>query len=159
MHQKILVFPTLVGYSVHNLKRTGDPKFVHLCSDIIRMYSLTVYFLNFRMGCRTTFNHFTVLHLLSVWDLIARYNIPMQTKGSYLNLITSGSNIRKVTLIIPSKAEFLLFHYYTLAGLCRIRSSNFRNTCPPEKRYLPCLNSARRLSNEYYVLNFKNMQW
>jgi len=29
-------------------------------------------FINFRMGCCTTVNHFTDLHLLSVWDLIAR---------------------------------------------------------------------------------------
>jgi hypothetical protein len=67
-----LEFPTLVSYSVHILKRTGDPNLVDSCSDPIRMYSLTMYLLNFKMGCRTTINHFTALHLLSVCDLIAR---------------------------------------------------------------------------------------
>jgi len=72
MHQKISEFPTLDSYSVLKLKRTGDLKFVDLCSDMIRMYSLTVYLLISRMGYCTTVNHFTTLLLLSVWDLIAR---------------------------------------------------------------------------------------
>jgi len=134
-------------------------KFVDWCSDMIRMYSQTVYLLNFRMGCCTTINHFTALHLLSVWDLIARQNIPMPTKGSCLNIITSGSNIWTATSITPSKAEFILFLYYTSAGLHRIRSSNFRSVCPPENRYPPSLRGARRPNNGYHVLNLKNMQW
>ena len=72
MHQKILEFPNLDSYSVHRLKRTGDTKLVDWRSDMIRMYSLTVYLPNFRMDCRTTVNHFTALHLLSIWDLIAK---------------------------------------------------------------------------------------
>src|SRR5882757_2334639 len=56
----------------------------------------------------------------------------MPTKGSCLNLITFGSNIRTVTSITPSKAEFLLFLYYTSAGLHQIRSSNFTSACPLE---------------------------
>jgi hypothetical protein len=83
----------------------------------------------------------------------------MPTKGSCLNLITSGFNIPKVTSITPSKAEFLLFLYYTVGGFHRIRSSNDRSACPPGKRYLPFLHGARRLSNGYYILKFKNMQW
>jgi len=72
MHQKISEFQTLYSYSVHKLKRTGDTKLVDWCLDVIRMYSFTVCVLNFKMGCRTTVNHFTALHRLSVWDLIAR---------------------------------------------------------------------------------------
>jgi len=72
MNQKISEFPTLDSYSVHKLKTTGDTKLVDWCSDTIRMYSLTVYSLNFTIGYRTTINHFTALHLLSFWDFIAR---------------------------------------------------------------------------------------
>jgi len=55
-------------------------------------------------------------------------------KGSCLMLITSGSSIRKVkrmTSITPSKDEFIVFLYYTSAGLHRIRSSNVRSPCLP----------------------------
>jgi hypothetical protein len=45
-----LEFPTLVSYSVQKLKRTKDMKLVDWCSYMIRMYSLTIYFLHFRMG-------------------------------------------------------------------------------------------------------------
>jgi len=84
----------------------------------------------------------------------------MPTNQLYLNLITSRSNIWKVTLIImPSTAGFNLFLYYTFAGLRWIRSCNLWSTCSPEKWYLPFLNTARRLSNGYYILKFKNMQW
>jgi len=41
-------------------------KFVDWRSDMIRIYSLTVYLLHSRMGCRTTINRFTALYLLSV---------------------------------------------------------------------------------------------
>jgi len=81
----------------------------------------------------------------------------MPTNGSCLNLITSGSNIPKVTSIAPSKAKFLLFLYDTLAGLRPIRSSHFTSVCLLEKQYLPFLKAGRRLSNGYYVLKFKNM--
>ena len=111
MHQNISEFPTLDTYSALKLKRTGDKKYVDSCSDMIRMYSLTIYSLNSRMGCYTTVNHFTTLLLLRVWDWIARWNIPMPTKGSCLQLITSGSSIRKVkrmTSITPSTNEFLV---------------------------------------------------
>ena len=111
------------------------------------------------MGCCTSVNHFTALHLLSIWDLIERWNIWMPTKGSCLNLITSGSNIRTVTLITPSKAELLLLLYYSSAGLHWIRSSNFRSACLLENRYPPSLRGARRPNNGYYVLNLKNMRW
>jgi len=83
----------------------------------------------------------------------------MPTKGSCLNLITSGSNIRTVTSITPSKAEFVLFLYYTLAGLHQIRSSNFGSTCPSETRYQPVLKGVGRLNDVYYVLKFRNIQW
>jgi len=112
MHQNISECPTLDSYSALNLKRTGDPKFVDLCSDMIRMSSLTVYVLNSRMCCCTRVNHFTTILRLSVWDLIARQNIPMPTKGLCLKIITSGSGIRKVkrmTSITPPGEEFLLF--------------------------------------------------
>jgi len=162
MHQKTSEFPTLDSYSARKLKRAGDTKLVDSCSDTIRMYSLTVYLLHSRMGCCITVNHFTTLLLLSVGDLIARLNIPMPTKGSCLNLITSGSSIRKVkrmTSITPSKHEFLLFLYYTSAGPHRITSSNFRSTCHLGKHYWPFLRGARWLNNGYYVLLLKNMRW
>jgi len=159
MHQKILEFATLDSYSVHKLKTTWDTKFVDLYSEMIRMYLLTVYLLNFRMGCCTTINHCTTLHLLSIWDLIEMWNIAMPTTGSCLNLVTSGSNEQRVTTITPSKALFRLLLYYTLTGLCWIKSSKFTSPCPPEKLYPPFLNGARRLNNGYYVLKSKNMQW
>jgi len=74
MHQNIMEFPTLDSYSGHKLKRTGDTKLVDWCSDMIRMYSLTVYLSDFSMDCRTTINHFTAQHLLTIWDLISVNN-------------------------------------------------------------------------------------
>jgi len=136
MHQKMSDFPTLDSHSVHKLMRTRHMKLVHRCLDMIRIYSLTVCVLNFRMGCWTTVNYVTALYLLIVWDLIASLNIPMQTKGSCLNLISSGFNVWRVkgmTSISSSKAEFLLSLYYTLAGLHRLRSSNVRSAYQPEK--------------------------
>jgi hypothetical protein len=115
------------------------------------------------MGCCRTASHFTALHQLSIWNLIARQNISMPTKGSCLKLITSGPRIRKVkrmTLITPSMDEFLLFLYYTTAGLHQIGSSNFRCACKPPKQYRLFLTCARRLNNGYYILKSKNMrQW
>jgi len=110
------------------------------------------------MGCCTTVNHFPAPHLLSVWDLIARYNIPMPTKGSCLNLITSGSNIRKLTSIKPSNAVSLLFLYYTWAGLNRITSSDSRSACHQEKWYRPFLRGVRRPNNGYCILKLKNLR-
>lgn len=65
----------------------------------------------------------------------------------------------KVTLITPSKAEFILFLYHALAGLCKIRSSNLRSLCLCEIQYWPFPPGAWRLNNGYWVLRFKNMQW
>jgi len=72
MHQKILEFQHLDSYFAHQLKRTWDSTLVDLSSDMIRMYSLTVYLLQFRMGSCTTVNDFTTLLLLSVYNSIAR---------------------------------------------------------------------------------------
>jgi len=162
MQQKISEFPTLESYSKSKWKRNRDPKFVDLCSDMIRMHSFTVYLLNSRMGCCTTINHLTTLHLLSVWDLIARYNIPMPNKGSCLKLIISGSNIRKVkrmTSIAPCNDELHLFLSYTSAGLHRIRSFNFRSSCQPAKQYRHFLRGAKRPNNGYHILKLKNTWW
>ena len=144
---------------MHKLKRSGDTKFVDWYSDMIRMYSSIVYLLYIRMGCRTTVNHFTPLHLLSVWDLITRQDIRMPTKESYLNLITSMFNIWKVTSITPSKAEFRLLLNYSLVGLHWIRSSNVSSTGPRETQCRFFLTGAIRLNNGYYIVKFKNMQW
>jgi len=152
MHQKILEFRTFDSYSGLTLRRAGDTKLGDSCSDMIRMYSLRVYVLSCRMGCCTTVNDFTTLLQLSVWDLIARLHLPMPTKGSCLKLIPSGFSICKVkrmTLITPSKNRFLLFLYYTSAGLHQIKSSNFRSTCKSGKEYWPFLRGARRLNNGY----------
>jgi hypothetical protein len=160
MHYKISEFPPLDSYSALKLKMTGDLKFVDLCSDMIRMYSLTVYLLNSRMGCCTTVNHFTILLLLSIWDMIARSNKSMPTKGSCLNLITSGSRILKVkrmTSITPSKDEFLLFLYYASAGLHQIRSSNFKSFCQPVMQYRCFPKGAKCPNTGYYILKLKNM--
>jgi len=159
MFQKILKIATLGSYSVHKLKRTGDTKFVDWCMDMFRMHSNTVYLLNFRMSCCTTVNHLTALHLLSICYWIARENLPMPIKWSCQNLITSGSNLRTVTLITPSKAEFHLFLYYTLDGHYWISSSNFRSAYPPDKRYRPFLGGATWVMKGYYVLKLKNMRW
>ena len=60
------------------------------------------------------------------------------TKGSCLKFITSGSSIGKlkgITSITLSEDEFLIFLYYTAAGLYHIRSSNFRSGCQLERHY------------------------
>jgi hypothetical protein len=144
------------------VKRAEDTKLVDRCSDTIRMYSLTVYLFNSRRGCWITIKHFTTLLLLSIWDLIARYNIPMPTKESCLKLITSGSSICKVmrmTSISRSNDKFLLFLYFTSAALNRIRSSNFRSALKLVKHYRPFLTGARRHNDGYYLLKLKNMRW
>jgi len=158
MHQNISEFPTLDSNSVLKCKKTGDTKLVDWCSDLIRMYSLTIYLVNFWMGCHTIIKDFTPIHLLSIWDLIATYNLPMPTKGLGLNLTTSGSNIQKVNSRTPSEAEFLLFLCYTRARFPRIGSSNFRTACPSEKQYWPFQNNARKPNNGYYICKFRNMQ-
>jgi len=111
------------------------------------------------MGCCTTINLVTALHLLSIWNLIGWSNKPIPSKGSRLNLLTSGSNIQTVTSITPSKAKFLLFLYCTVPGLNWIRSFNVRSICQPEKRYWPELNWPRWLNNGYYMLKLEKMRW
>jgi len=79
-----------------------------------------------------------------------------------MKLIPSGSSIHKVkriTSTTPSKVEFLVFLYYTSAGLHPIRSSNFWSACQPGKQYRPFLKGARSLSNEYYIRTLKNRRW
>jgi len=83
----------------------------------------------------------------------------MATKGSCLNIMTSGSSIWNMTLITPSKAKYLPFLYYTSAGLQWITSCNLRSGCLPEKQYWLFPQDARRLNNGYYVLKFMNMHW
>jgi len=158
MQQMISELRTSDGYSFRKVKRTGDRKFVDWCLDMLRMHSQTVYVLNFRIGYCTTINQVTTLYLLSVWDLIERLNITMPTKGSCLNLITSRSNVRTLTLITVPKAVFLLFLYYTCAGLHGIGSSNMRSYCPLGKRYLPFSRGAKILHNWFYIPKLKNMQ-
>jgi len=72
MHQKMSVIQILNNCSGNHYNRTRGTKLEDWCSDVIRMYSKTVYLSNFRMGCCTTINHFTTLHQLNVWDLIER---------------------------------------------------------------------------------------
>jgi len=83
----------------------------------------------------------------------------MPNYGSCLNLITSGSNIWKVTSITPFKAELRRFLCNSLAGLHRIGSSNLTRGIPLEESYEPFLRCARWLKKGYYVLKLKNMQW
>jgi hypothetical protein len=64
-----------------------------------------------------------------------------------------------MTSITPSKVEFIVFLYYTSAGLPRIRSSNFRRACQPAKQYRRFPRGAKRPNNGYYVLKLKNTQW
>jgi len=162
MHQKISEFPTLDSHSARKLKRTGDTKLVGSCSDMIRIFSQTVYLFNSRMGCCITVNHFTTWLLLSVSNLISRENVPMPTKGSCLKLITSWSSIRRVkrmTSITTSKDEFHLFLYYTSVGLHQIRSSNFSSGCQPTTQYWTFRRGARILSYGYCILKLKNTRW
>jgi hypothetical protein len=58
MHQKLFEIPIWNICFVPKLKSTGDVNLVDWCSDLIRMYSLTVRLLNFRNGYCTTVNHF-----------------------------------------------------------------------------------------------------
>jgi len=65
-YQKMLEFPPFDSYSAHKLRSPVDMKLVDSSSNMIRIYPLTVYLWNFRMGCCTTIKHCTALHLLSV---------------------------------------------------------------------------------------------
>jgi hypothetical protein len=94
---------------------------------------------------------------MSIGTFITMLNTRMPTKWSYNNLITCGSNIRKVTLITPSQADFFLFMYYTFAELYRIISCIFRSACQREKRHWPGVLGASRINNGYYVLTFENI--
>lgn len=112
---------------------------------------LTVHFLKFGLGCGTTVNDFIALNQLSIGELIGTQNNPVLMKVSCRSLITSGSIIQKVkwmTLKTSSKAKFLLFLYYTLAGLHRIKSSHFSSAYPPAKRYWTLLGGAQDLTTE-----------
>jgi hypothetical protein len=143
IHQKVSEMPTLDTYSTCKLKRTRDTRKVDSYLDMIRMNSNTVYLFNSKMGCGITVNHVPTLYVLSIWDLIATYNIPMPTKGSCLKPLTSDSsicNVKRMHLITPSKDEIhLLLCYSTSAGLHRIRSSKFRMTCQLGNHYWPFL--------------------
>ena len=55
--------------------------------------------------------------------------MPIPTKESCRNVLTSGSNIqttKTVRLITPSVTEFLVFVNYSFTGFRQIRSSTFR---------------------------------
>jgi hypothetical protein len=67
--------------------------------------------------------------------------------------------MKRISSITPFKVEFLVFLYYTSAGLHQIRAANFRSACQLGKQYRPFRRGARSLSNGYYVLKLKNMQW
>jgi len=79
----------------------------------------------------------------------------MPTKGSYLSLITSESNIRKVKrmiLLTHSQAKFLLCRYYISAGLHTISSFNFKSSCLSAEQYRLFLRDTWRLNNWYHQL-------
>jgi hypothetical protein len=86
----------------------------------------------------------------------------MPTKGSCLKLITSGfriSKVKRITSKIPSKDKFLLFLYYTSAGLHCIRSCNFTSIFRPGKIHHPFPRGARTHNNGYYVFKLNNTRW
>jgi len=159
MHQKHLEFPTFSDNSVHNLQRTEKNKCVDWCSDMIRMYFLTVYVINLGMGCH---NYNQLFHCAASVE-----HLGLDCKVEYTNvnlvIMPESHNIwvqyTEVTIITPSKAEFLFFLYYTVAGLGQIISSNVRSTVPQEKWYWTFQQGARTLNNGYYILKFENMQW
>ena len=106
----------------------------------------------------TTVNHFAALHLVSVWDLITRWNTRMPFTGSGLNLITFSSDMWKANLMTASKAELLLFWYFTSVGHQRMRCSEFRSSLVPGTHYRAFLRGARRLNDGYYIFKLKKMQ-
>jgi len=111
------------------------------------------------MACWTTINHFTALDLFRDWDLIARQNIRMRTKGSCLNPTRSGSNTWSATSITPSKLVFLCLLNYPLAGLHWSRCSDFRNPCRQEEWYPPFRRGDWSLNTADFVLKLKTMWW
>jgi len=149
LHQQIMTFRTLHGHLRCNSMMTGEMNLVEWCQDMIRIYTETVYLLHFRMGYCTTINYCNALYLMTIWDWIGRYNIPMPTKRSYTNLITSRFNFQKVDPLTCSQAMSVVFPYYTAAGLFRIRSFNSSSTCPIEHPYWSLLRGVRRLNNGY----------
>lgn len=146
---------------MNNMISAHNRMYVDWCLYIIRMYSQIVFLWTFRMGYYTTVTHFAVLLLLSIWNFIARHNMPMLTKWSCLNVKRAGFNTPKVntkTVITPSNIKFLLFQNYTLAGLHQIWFFNTRYSCQLEKQNYPLQRGAKRLNNEYNILKLQNVQ-
>jgi len=56
MYHKISEFPMLDSFAAWKFMRTGDTKVVDLWSDMISLYSWTVYLSNCRIGCYLTIN-------------------------------------------------------------------------------------------------------
>ena len=86
----------------------------------------------------------------------------MPTKGSCLQLITSGSTmwrVKRMTSITPSKDQFLLSLCYTSAGLHHIRSFNISRACPAENQYRPVLWGASSFTSGCHVLKLNKMWW
>jgi len=105
------------SHPIDNLKSTGDTMLLDKCTGKIRMYSQIWHWLIIIQCYCTVVNIFTALHLLSIWDLIARQNIPMPTKGQCPDLIKSHSNISKVnktTFILPSNVDFVYSLRYSV---------------------------------------------
>jgi hypothetical protein len=144
---------------VHQLRLTGDTRWVDWCMDVIEMFAMIVHVWHFYLGCGTTCNEFTPIHVLSVWDYIARYNTPMPMKQLGLNHISSKYNIWKVISITPSTARFLLVLFHTVARLRWTTSDHFWSTCWSAKHYRFVQCRARRLNNGYYTLKLNNTQW
>jgi len=72
-----------------------------------------------------------------------------------MNVSTSSSNIwqvKRMTLITPSKAKFCLLLYYTLAGFNWIGLFTSRSTCQWETGCRCLQRDSRWLHNRYYVL-------
>jgi len=157
------------------LQRTGVTKCVEWCRDMISMYFLTVDLVHFSIGCYTNVNHFTALLLVGIWDLIARWNIPMPMKGSCLNSITSEFKtwqVQEMTAITPFHAKFPIFLPYNTSAKCNSVHKPHGNLLDTHlnltstSKYFQMLpgppgakHSALRLYNSILTCSCKHLQW
>lgn len=151
-----------VSISKHPLSWTAVTKWVDWYFNKVQIFSLIVTLSYFRICCCTSINKLTAQLWLTIRDLSTRYNIPLPSQKSYRNIITPGPTmlkVKRVTIITPSNAQFLLSRYFFSAGLHLIALSNFRSVFPPEQWYWHVVTGKRWLKNWYYILMLRNMWW
>lgn len=107
-------------------------------------------------------NGFTPLHWFSNRNITARKDIPIPRNESHMKLITSEfniSNVKWMIVLIPTKNEFHIIWYHTLAVLTLITSFNTWNLTLLKTWQLSFPSNAGKLYDPgYSILKLKNIQ-